>query len=298
MHLNKLLTRAIDELKNCDIVTPEIDVRAILKFVLEKDDVYLFTHNTDLLTNAQYQHFRRLIRRRKKGEPVAYLIGHKEFYGLDFTINKNVLIPRPETEILVEKALTYCSNLKDKNSAPRSKNITFLDIGTGSGCIIISIVKNLKPNAYSLSKFYATDISTKALSVAKKNAKALGIYDNVQFLKSDLFSNPRLPKKFDLIVANLPYLTNDKKGIRYTDPEKIGLAYEPEEALYADDAGFQLIERLVMKLPSRLNTGGLCLLEVDESHEVKLNKLCNQLELIVSNISGNSRYHGFWSITK
>lgn len=273
----------------CGIKTAALDVKTLLRHVLEKDDVYLITHNLDLISNSQYQKFRRLIRRRKRGEPVAYLTGHKEFFGLDFVVNKNVLIPRPETEVLVERAIEH---IKAHNSRPRS----IVDIGTGSGCIILSIIKNLPPESFQL-KSYAVDISSTALKVAKHNAKNLGLYDNIRFLKSDLLHNPRLAKKFDLIIANLPYLTFGQTGKKTTSVPKSGLDFEPSTALYAPDQGFAVIERLMKDLPQRLKPEGMALLEVDESHLQKIAKLCHGLGLKSQLVENPSQFKGFVRIS-
>ena len=205
MNLNKIFSSAINELSEAGIKTAEIDAKVLLRTVLNKDDVYLISHSDELITNAQYQKLRRYIRRRKKGEPVAYIIGHKEFYGLDFTVNKNVLIPRPETEVLIDQALTYLQTILPINRLT-GQPVNIIDIGTGSGCIIISLIKNLPTAIRQPLAFFASDISQKALNTAKKNAEIHEVYDKIRFFKSDLFSNPRLPDKFNLIIANLPYL--------------------------------------------------------------------------------------------
>lgn len=294
MTLKKLIQRSIDELKKSGSLTPEIDVSTLIKSILTKDDVYLVTHDMELLTNAQYQKFRRLIRRRKKGEPVAYLTGHKEFYGLDFIVNKNVLIPRPETEVLVESALSFIK----QSSIGTLRQGSIIDVGTGSGCIIISLVKNLlAPRNMVDTKFYATDISAKALKLAKQNAKKHEVYDDVQFYLSDLFSNPRLPKKFDLIIANLPYLEQDKPNIMYREPHNIGLNFEPETALFAAKGGFSLIENLVNVLPSKLTSSGAALIEINASQAQRLNALCSKKNLRIHPIHNQSKYPGFYRIS-
>lgn len=295
MNYDKLITSAVRELSETGNRTAQIDVRALLRHVVKEDDVFLLTHNSELITNAQYQKFRRLIRRRKKGEPIAYLVGHKEFFGLDFFVNKDVLIPRPETEILVEESLGHLTSQSMNREG--TNNLDILDIGTGSGCIIVSIAKNIPPDT-GLLRLFASDISAKALTVAKKNARHQGLYDNIRFLNSDLFSNPRLPSKLDLIVANLPYLNRHKTGIKHTiRPEKIGLEFEPPQALYVRNNGFELIERLLHLLPHKLKKTGIALLETDESQADKIKAASTKLHLNAEIIENVNAYKGFWRIS-
>lgn len=265
MQLQKLLNKAVSELKGVSIPTAELDVRILLEHALSKDDVYLISHSRDLITNSQYSKFRRYIRRRKSGEPVTYIVGHKEFYGLDFKVNKNVLIPRPETELLVEAALQY---LQTRNYKLATRNLKVIDIGTGSSCIIISLIKSLETRNYKLeTKFYASDISKKALAVAKFNAKKHSINNCIKFYHSDLFSNPKLPKKFDLIIANLPYLKPDYKD----------LDFEPRSALDGGRDGLEIVKRLINILPDKLVDGGIALLEIDHRQFDKVKKLVQKL---------------------
>ncbi len=288
MTLKAIVNKAITELKKSGSKTAALDVKTILGHVLEKDDVYLLTHNQDIISNAHYQKFRRLIRRRKKGEPIAFLVCHKEFYGLDFTVNKNVLIPRPETEILVDEA----AKIIESNE---NEKLTILDLGTGSGCIIISLANKFRTKQHI--ELFASDISPLALKVARKNAKKLGC-NNIKFFRSDLFNNKRIPKQFDLVLANLPYLDINKPYAKYLTPDSIGLKFEPKIALYSDKQGLLLIEKLIKGLPKKLKNGGAALLEVDESQINKLEKLCYKQNLKMGTVSNSSRFKGFVKIVK
>lgn len=160
------------------------------------------------------------IQRRKDGEPLAYILGEKEFYGINFFVNENVLIPRPETELLVDLALNYL----DQNN----KATDILDLGCGSGCIGLSLLKkNLKVN------LVAADISSLALEVAKKNAIALGLIGRSQFVECEATRfGQQINKNFDIIVANPPYVDATTKN-----KDVVALSYEPELALYAEDLG-------------------------------------------------------------
>lgn len=286
MKLISILEKSIKKLSLAGIDNPGLDARVLLKHALNTDDVFLVTHPKAPLTNAQYQKFRRLIRRRKKGEPVAYLVGHKEFYGLDFMVNKNVLVPRPETEMLVDEALKYLDSLVStrqdtvKNTAdcrtmeqwnPTSpfrlrgagnltmKQLSILDLGTGSGCIIISLAKKLI--SYSLQpNFFASDISVKALNVAKRNAKKHGLYDNIRFFVSDLFNNKKLHRKYDLIIANLPYVPFDTASRKL---HTANLKFEPKEAIFAADNGAAIIKKFLLKAKNYIASNGIILIELD-----------------------------------
>ncbi len=299
MNLNKILVKATAELLACNIITAEIDVRILLREALNKDDVYLISHSEELITNSQYQRFRRYIRRRKKGEPIAYITGHKEFYGLDFFVDKNVLIPRPETEVLVETALHFLELRIKNKELSETDCLNIIDIGTGSGCIIISLVKNLSPVTSHLSPFfYASDTSTKALNIAKKNAKYHEIYDNIRFFKSDLFSNKKIPKKFDIIIANLPYLDSFKLREKDHKSATIGINFEPDEALYAKNKGFEIIKRLISQLPSKLNKNSIALIEADPSQTEKISSECVNNQLVFKQISTTGKFNGFFAITR
>lgn len=264
INIGLIFKKTITELKKAGIETAELDARVLLEDVLNKDSSYIFSHSEMPLTNSQYAKFRSQIRRRKKGEPVAYLTGHKEFYGYDFFVNKNVLIPRPETELIVEETINYIKNKILKNK--KLERISIIDIGTGSGCIIVSLVLQL----YKLStlnfqlKNYASDISRKALYVAQKNAKKYQVKNQIRFFHSNLFSNPRMPKKYDIIIANLPYVPTSYKS------QTKSLNYEPKSAIFADDNGTQIIKQFLNQAKSRINDDGLILIEVDPRNAKKL----------------------------
>lgn len=261
MNLRILLQKSILELKNVGIKSAEIDAKLLLAEATFKNDVFIFSHPEYLITNSQYSRFRRHIRKRKTGEPIAYILGHKEFFGNDFIVNKNVLIPRPETEWLVESSIKYLvSSIKQDN------RINILDMGTGSGCIIISLVKELITKNYQLStNFYGAEISKKAIAVAKKNSKVHKVEKYIKFYNSDLFSNRFLNKKFDLITANLPYVPRhqnyESRIMNYGIKE--GISFEPQSAIFADDNGMAIVKRFLTEVKSRITQDGLILLELD-----------------------------------
>ena len=290
MNYKNIISKVIIELKKAGSQSAEIDVSVILKYILEKDDVWILSHNNVLLTNSQYQKFRRLIRRRKRGEPIAYLTGHKEFNGLDFIVNKNVLIPRPETEALVENVLEFIKfrlkadrpldekvhkvyKVKNLERINKLSNhpITTIDIGTGSGCIIISLAKEILKktiihDSSFMIQFYASDISKKALIVAKNNAKLHSVNNQIKFYHSDLFSNPKMPKKYDVIISNLPYVPKINSKIKMQNAKllnKNNILYEPQTAIFADDNGMKIIKKFLEQAKERINNQGLIIFEVD-----------------------------------
>ncbi|MBU0670604.1 peptide chain release factor N(5)-glutamine methyltransferase, partial [Patescibacteria group bacterium] len=211
-----------DILKNTDLDYLDTDV--ILSFVTEKNREYIFAHQDKELLDRELREFNKLVKRRQKGEPIAYITGHKEFYGLDFMVNKDVLVPRPDTELIVENVINV-GNVRNEQfeQAKRSNNFNILDVGTGSGCIPVVLKKQL-PKA----NVYGSDISGKAIKIARMNAKRLLDREgaNVKFYKSNLLKQipKNLKDKLDIITFNPPYLTKN-------EARKKELAYEPQVAL-------------------------------------------------------------------
>lgn len=204
-------------------------VEVLLAFVMNMRREELFTYPDMELAGPDEKKFWELFGRFYAGEPVAYLTNRKEFYGLNFYIDENVLIPRPETELLVDEVI----RLYGKCSA----KLRILEVGTGSGCIAVSLAKCLK-NA----EIVATDISAAALTVARRNARDLGVGDRIVFFESDLIAN--VAGSFDIVVANLPYIGEKK----YRFVSKEAFAYEPHVALFGGENGLQLYERLFKQM--------------------------------------------------
>ncbi len=229
------LYHAAELLKQRKITSAHLDAEVILSFVFKKPKEYLYTYPEKLLSKPQSIIYKKLVNKRAKRFPVAYLIGRKEFFGLDFIVNKNVLIPRSETEFLVEQTLAACLRQgygRQATARSEKNNLTIADIGTGSGCISVALAKNL-PRA----KIFATDISRRALQTAKLNARHCGV--NVNFMCGSL-STPLKNKKIDIIVANLPYLPHIYKHE--------SIKHEPRLALYAGKSGLELYEKLFQQI--------------------------------------------------
>ena len=225
-----------------------LDAELLLADVLEVKQAFVLAHPENVITNQQEIKILALLDRRSLGEPLAYLTGVKEFFDLPLLVNKNVLVPRPESEEAVEWVLE-----KAKNQMVHS----ILDVGTGSGALALALAKHLPKTQVA-----ALDTKEKILDVARKNAKDLGI-NNVNFIKSNLLEKLDSEKKFDVIVANLPYL--DANWQR--DPSTKS---EPKEALYASDNGLALYCQLLQELPNYLQDNAFGIFEADPRNAEEL----------------------------
>lgn len=219
-----------------------LDAELILANSLGKDRVFLHAHPDYELSETEEKQVNSDLERRAKHEPLAYILGYKEFYGRNFIVSPDVLIPRPETEAII-------------NLAKEQKPAKILDVGTGSGCIAITLKLELP-----VSNVSAVDISPKALQIARQNAAKLGA--EIAFSESDLLE--KVQGEYDLIVANLPYVD---KNWDWLSPE---LAYEPDLALYAEDSGLCDIKRLVRQAEAHLTKRGVLMLESDLSQHGKI----------------------------
>lgn len=239
MKISDWIKNTSSTFKNAGIPTFQLDAELLLCHVLNfhnRVDIYL--NEVNELTTRQSSQLDRLIKRRLSREPIAYILGQKDFYGRTFDVNKDVLIPRPESEDLIDLS----KDLLSKKSMPQ-----ILDVGTGSGCIAITLALEIQPSNVS-----ACDVSSAALKVAKHNSDSLGA--SIGFLQSDLLSS--IYDKFDLIVANLPYVDSEWE----TSPET---SFEPVSALYAANNGLDLIYRLIDESSDKISPNGYLILESD-----------------------------------
>jgi release factor glutamine methyltransferase len=244
--------------------TARLDAQVLLAHVLDVDRSALYAHPERVLSPEQERRYRDLLARRVQGEPVAYLTGHKEFFGLDFLVDRRVLIPRPETELLVEVALRAIRKRLDGGRIP-----IVADIGTGSGAIPIAIAFN-EPR---LPYLYASDISEDALTVAALNSQRHHVEDRVRLLHGDLAAP--LPEPVDILTANLPYVGLEEEAL--LDEEV--LRYEPRLALFSGQHGLAHIERLFTNLAfsSTLLPGATLLLEIGYAQREALERLLARL---------------------
>ncbi len=226
-----------------------LDAQVLLAYVLHVERATLYTYPERVLTAEQEQQFCTLIQRRERGEPVAYLTGHKEFYGLDFLVDRRVLIPRPETELLVETTLGLIRSLLSTGRVP-----IVADIGTGCGAIPITLAIQ-EPR---LPYLYASDISAEALDVACLNCQHHHVEQRIRLLQGDLLAP--LPEPIDLLTANLPYIGIDEMDILTPDVR----AYEPYLALFSGPKGLGLLHRLLTeaKQSDILTRGATVVLEI------------------------------------
>lgn len=240
--LKQLLYKTTAKFKKHKIKSPELETEILMSFVLKKSREFILTHPEYKFSYYEKKKLNKVIKKRIDNEPIAYIIGQKEFYKIDFYVDKNVLIPRPETELLVENTLNIIKTFKHKNL-----KANIIDIGTGSGAIIMAIAKNAPNN-----NFFATDISHKALNVARKNAKKYKLDKKIKFSKSDLLKsiikNSKYLKNFNnpnnslIIIANLPYLTKQE-----FKKEK-SIQAEPKIALISKKTGLKHYEQFFRQL--------------------------------------------------
>lgn len=264
LHLETLqdsFNYGINELKNISL-SPQLDAEILLAQAINKPKEYLYTYPEKHLTSAQIKKFRQSISRRKKYEPIAYIIGYKYFYGLKFKVNKNTLIPRPETELMVEETL----RIIDGSSCPA----LLIDIGAGTGCIPIALVKNLKESI----KIFASDISAETLKTAKENAKINNAEKKIKFLKGNLLEPSmeiiKNTAENIIITANLPYLPSSIYHTASCDVK----SYEPELALNGGKDGLKYYRELfkqIKKIQHSFSFYVLC--EIDPSQKDSITTL-------------------------
>ncbi len=262
--INKVLNFAYKSLLSSKLKNSKIDAEILLCHVLRKDLKYLILNPDYILDNEKSALYKNLINRRKLNEPVAYILKRKEFWKNNFYVNKNVLIPRPDTEILIEETLKLVKEYQNKK---------ILDIGTGSGCLIISILKELHN-----VKGVAIDVSKKALKVAKINAKLHHLENRIKFYKSSVDNFYK--GKYDLIVSNPPYINN--LSIKYLSKDIVN--YEPTVALRGGLDGSLLIYKVIKKSSSLLKVGGKLLLEIGFDQKFKVMKQLRASNFYVNKI--------------
>ncbi len=241
--------------------------------VLSVDQIYIFTHKDEYVNEKLLLAAAALVNERCKGRPLAYILGSADFCGIDITVDERVLIPRPETELLVEEILN--SDLRDK------EQLSILDLCTGSGCIAAALASNLP-----YASICASDLSLKALQIAGYNLRP---YNNVRTLRSDLFE--KIDGSFDIIVTNPPYIPEgDREGLQREVKD-----YEPGEALFAGEDGLDVIRRILSEAGEHLASGGMLLIEIGEGQPEEVLKLAAESGAfseysICKDLSGLDRY--------
>ncbi len=223
------------------VAEPSREAKSLLAFALHKNQTFLIAHDDYELSDDEETRFRNFIERRAKREPFQYITGSQEFYGLNFIVSKDVLIPRPETELLVETAIEILP-----------KNARFCEVGIGSGCISTAILHESKT-----SRTVGLDISGKALAVARKNAEANEVIERLELRESDVYENLS-DEKFDLIISNPPYVSIEEMKTLQIEVR----GYEPAAALTDGADGLSIIKKIITDAPPFLNEKGFLLLEI------------------------------------
>ena len=248
MQLRKALHAAVAKLEAAGIAEPRISAEVLIFHALGCDRVHLYAHPERELTEPEQSHYDQLIARRASGEPLQYLTGRQEFWRRDFLVSPAVLIPRPETEHVIEETLALVHHFA---LGPRIK---IIDVGTGSGAIAVTLAREL-PQA----EVHAVDLSPEALDVARLNAQRLGA--QVQFAVSDVLASVPRDATFDFVVSNPPYV-----GLNEADKvQEVVKHYEPHMALFAGEDGLSVIRRLITQSHEALRTGGWLLMEIGYS---------------------------------
>lgn len=245
MNIRSILNLTAVDLERRGLPTPWLDAEVLLSHYLKIDRLGLYLHPERPLTDEEVCGFQSWVERRQQGEPVAYIVGQKEFWSLVFEVNNHVFVPRPETEVLVEEVIRVCSGL-------RYKNLSILDIGTGSGAIGIALASELKE-----ARIWATDISQEAIEVAMRNARNNGVDSRISFRLGNLFE-PVSAEKFDCIVSNPPYISEDEFPYLSLDIR----GFEPKLALVAGREGTSFHEIIIREGVSYLKEGGWLFMEI------------------------------------
>lgn len=247
--IQRLLKWTTDYLKQHGSDSARLDAEILLAQVKQCQRVFLYTAYEETPSEEERNAFKALVMQRARGMPVAYLVGHKEFFSANFEVTPDVLIPRPETEFIVTELIDLF-----KEQHANVDSITIADIGTGSGILAICAAMHIAQASVT-----AVDLSESALEVAKRNAAKHQVESKIEFTQSDLFQNIAADTKFDFIVSNPPYIGETERASLPKDVRD----HEPELALFSGADGLDLIRRLIHDVPNYLKSGGTLLVEID-----------------------------------
>ena len=247
MLLRDTLASAISRLAAASVPSPRMNAELLLMFTLGHDRAYLYAHPEYQLSPDEQKRYDDALTQRARGIPAQYITGHQEFWGLDFIVSPAVLIPRPETEHVIETVLAHVAR-----ALPPARPLHIADVGTGSGCIAIALAKEL-PQA----EIYATDISSAALEIARANAARHQLEARIHFHATDLLHG--LPAvSFDFVVSNPPYVGESEEDQVQLEVRK----FEPRDAVFAGPTGLEVIARLVPQAKEKLKPGGWLVMEI------------------------------------
>ena len=258
MTIKEIIIKYCRELENISD-TPRLDVELLLKRALgDVDSMYIRMYLDKELSEDQEKYFLEMMKDRLNQRPIAYILGNREFMGLDFFVKEGVLIPRPDTETLVEEIINICNN---------KTGLNILDIGTGSGAITVSLAKYLDK-----SHIVSVDISDIALEIASKNAVSNKVDERIDFIKSDVFSNVSRENKFDIIVSNPPYIKkSDIDGLDRQEKD-----FEPYNALEGGEDGLDFYRKITRESREFLNENGILAYEVGHDQASDVSKIMQQ----------------------
>ncbi len=248
------LRKAAEILRENEIAEPRREAASLLAFTLGKDKTFLYSHDDYELSDEEFIKFQDFLNRRAGREPFQYITGVQEFFRLDFTVTPDVLIPRPETELIVENSIEILREIEK----PR-----FCEVGTGSGCISVSILHEVKTAAA-----VGLDISANALEIARKNADANGVSARFELRHSDVFSGLE-SEKFDLIVSNPPYISSEDFAVLQPEVRD----YEPQIALTDGGGGLSIIEKIIAESAYYLTPDGFLLLEIGYNQAAEVSRM-------------------------
>lgn len=273
MNYEQVLTNATKILKNTSIVSSKLDCELLLSNVLKIKRENMLVDLNKEINHQDFINFNKLINRRKKNEPVAYIVGYKEFWNKQYKVNSDVLIPRPDTEILVEEVI---------KSIQINSSLNILDIGTGTGCVLLSVL-NERKKCYGIG----LDISKKAINIAKHNAKIQQMKNRIKFINSSI--DKFYVGKYDLIISNPPYIkTGDIKNL-----DKGVSFYEPEVALNGGRDGYSKIREVVYKSSVLIKKKGKLFLEIGYNQKNEVIRILNYnkfyINKIVKDLGKNNR---------
>jgi release factor glutamine methyltransferase len=260
VQLKESLASAITRLTGAQVPSPRLNAETLLMFTLNCDRAYLFAHPERELTSDEQSRYAAALAERIRGVPTQYITGHQEFWGMDFVVTPAVLIPRPETEHVVEEVL---ANVRQALPPTKSPNLRIVDVGTGSGVIALSLAKEL-PGA----EIHAVDISPAALEIARANAARHQLADRIHFHEGDLLAG-FAPSTFDFIVSNPPYVGESEEDQVQIEVRK----FEPRNAVFAGATGTEVIARLIPQAQVALKPGGWLIMEISGTIANEVKKL-------------------------
>jgi release factor glutamine methyltransferase len=261
MQLKAALAAAIEHLTSHHVGSPRLNAETLMIFTLGCDRAYLYAHPERELSSDEYRRFTEYVSERATGKPAQYITGHQEFWGLDLVVSPAVLIPRPETEHIVETVLAIVKPSESTRNA--DDRLKIVDAGTGSGCIILALAAEL-----GSAQLFASDISAEALEIARANAARLGFAARIEFHCGDLLA-PFVGQQFDFVVSNPPYVSE-------AEPEKTQREvreFEPRVAVFGGPTGLEIYQRLIPLAYERLRKGGWLVMEIGFSIEEPVRRL-------------------------